>query len=320
VVHLSNSRSDHHEAVQWLIEQCSRSDDCRKLIEWAIWCRIERSLQSQEIPLSWAVLVSGANGGRNRCRTAGTTINHLIRRVPSLSRRLRSPMWTRGANSTLGSRYGDAEAADALGISLSTFRRMRTGKSPVSAQTARLVALNVRVFPDAWQADYDDDEAEFEERYGRRILRDKLITGELKATGFKLGAPLDSPPTTIHPAYWRVLVPDFETSSASAPGVEVVGIRVLPSQEPPAASTEPVAARIDSPPARRRSAARSVTSGSPVEQMRKALGELLGAGAKFKTQKEAYQAVLGHLGVPDGLRGWSRDNFRRAATSGNPAH
>jgi len=96
--------------------------------------------------------------------------------------------------------------------------------------------------PDNWQADYDYDEVEAAERCGRLRLIDKLITGELQTTGFEPGAPLDSPPTPIHPARWRLLVPDFETSSATGPdGVEVVGIRILPRQDVPA-STEPPAA------------------------------------------------------------------------------
>ncbi len=47
--------------------------------------------------------------------------------------------------------FGDAEAAKTLGISISSFRRQRGGKSPVSEQTARLalyVSLHRLDLPD----------------------------------------------------------------------------------------------------------------------------------------------------------------------------
>jgi hypothetical protein len=243
---MSNSRSDHYEAVQWLIEQCSRSDGCRKLIQWAIWCRIERSLQSQEIPLSWAVLIYGEltspwlhcfwpkwwekplpDGWYN------DKSSHATGSIPL--QRCSLVFWQRRNG------YSDEEAAEVLALSVSAFRRQRSGRAPVTRQTSLLAGyFDGHRFPNAWQADYDDNEAKFEERYGRRILPDKLIAGELQTTGFEPGAPLDSPPTPIHPARWRVLVPDFETSSATGPdGVKVVGIRVLPAnqeQDPAAAS------------------------------------------------------------------------------------
>jgi hypothetical protein len=45
--------------------------------------------------------------------------------------------------------YSDMEASAALGISLSTFRRQRSGRSPVSEQTARL-ALYVTIHRLDW--------------------------------------------------------------------------------------------------------------------------------------------------------------------------
>jgi hypothetical protein len=92
-----------------------------------------------------------------------------------------------------------------------------------------------RASPVADLVDRDDHQR------GCHLLIDKLIAGELRTTCIEQGAPLDSPPTAIHPSRWRVFVPDFETSSAAGPdGVKVVGIRVLPKQDH--ASTEPPAA------------------------------------------------------------------------------
>ena len=60
----------------------------------------------------------------------------------------------------------------------------------------------------------------------------QLIAGALRATGFEPSTPADSPPVAIHASRWRVLTPDFENSSASAPGITITGIRIVPAALP----------------------------------------------------------------------------------------
>lgn len=70
----------------------------------------------------------------------------------------------------------------------------------------------------------------------------KLLSGELLATGMRSGAPLAAPPEKIHPDRWRILVPDFDGSSARVPDGELIlGIRVFPGPFGNAAAAEPIA-------------------------------------------------------------------------------
>ena len=55
----------------------------------------------------------------------------------------------------------------------------------------------------------------------------KLTAGTLFATGCADSAPLDQPAARIIPDRWRTLTADFENSSASAPGLIVIGILVF---------------------------------------------------------------------------------------------
>ena len=172
-------------------------------IDWQIWLVTERDARRSALPLSWAVLIYG-----------------------DLAYPWRLYFWH------------DWEGEPKPDGWFSSFWH---GWEDEPLPDGWFGSPDSRPPPDNWQADYDYDEVEAAERCGRLRLHDKLITGELKATGFKLGAPLDSPPTAIHPARWRPLVPDFEMSSASAPDIEVAGIRVLPRQGPPASTESPAA-------------------------------------------------------------------------------
>jgi hypothetical protein len=58
------------------------------------------------------------------------------------------------------------------------------------------------------------------------LLR-KLSAGTLFATGFSHAAPLDEPATRIAADRWRILTPDFDSSSAAAPGMIITGILVF---------------------------------------------------------------------------------------------
>jgi DNA-binding winged helix-turn-helix (wHTH) protein len=60
----------------------------------------------------------------------------------------------------------------------------------------------------------------------RADLIEKLCDGQLVATGFAGGAPPDALPTPIRPERWRVLTPDFETSSATGSDITLSDIRV----------------------------------------------------------------------------------------------
>ena len=68
-----------------------------------------------------------------------------------------------------------------------------------------------------------------------RLLRN-LITGKLVATGHAATDALDEPARTIAADRWRTLVPDFEKSSATGPGVVVGGVLVFQTRPKPAAA------------------------------------------------------------------------------------
>lgn len=73
-----------------------------------------------------------------------------------------------------------------------------------------------------------------EERELREALVDKLLRGEVHATGFATNHPLDSPAAVIPPDRWRILIPDFDESSALCfSGIEIEGILVFPGPAPP---------------------------------------------------------------------------------------
>ena len=63
----------------------------------------------------------------------------------------------------------------------------------------------------------------------RSAVVTKLSSGELLGTGIRSGAPLAAGPENVHPDLWRILVPDFNASSARLPtGELILGIRVFP--------------------------------------------------------------------------------------------
>ena len=73
-----------------------------------------------------------------------------------------------------------------------------------------------------------------EERELREALVDKLLRGEVHATGFGTNHALDSPAAAIPPDRWRILIPDFDESSALCfSGIEIEGILVFPGPAPP---------------------------------------------------------------------------------------
>jgi hypothetical protein len=60
-------------------------------------------------------------------------------------------------------------------------------------------------------------------------LVDKLLRGEVHATGFATKHALDSPAAVISPDRWRILIPDFDESSALCfSGIKIEGILVFP--------------------------------------------------------------------------------------------
>ena len=57
-------------------------------------------------------------------------------------------------------------------------------------------------------------------------LIERLCNGELIATAFDEGMPADAAPISIRPERWRVLIPDFKTSSATGTGLHLTCVRV----------------------------------------------------------------------------------------------
>jgi hypothetical protein len=77
------------------------------------------------------------------------------------------------------------------------------------------------------------------ERELREALVDKLLRGEVHATGFATNQALDRPATAIPPDRWRILVPDFDESSALCfSGIKIEGILVFPGPAPRASYAE----------------------------------------------------------------------------------
>jgi hypothetical protein len=181
-----------------------------KKLLWSLWRVYEPRLRTHEIPLSWAVLIYGE---------LISPCQHYFWRGPKYPPPPVPIDWTEDGD-------WPPPPPDSDGY--------HDGHVP------RWLSPPARYDVIAWG----------EEGHGRRCLINELILGELRATGFEPGAPVDSPPKAIHPARWHLLMPDFGTvarlfperpsaswdwgSSASAPdGVAITGIRVLPRQAPP---------------------------------------------------------------------------------------
>jgi hypothetical protein len=72
------------------------------------------------------------------------------------------------------------------------------------------------------------------ERELREALVDKLLRGEVHATGFATNHGLENPAAAIPPDRWRILIPHFDESSASCfSGIEIEGILVFPGPATP---------------------------------------------------------------------------------------
>jgi hypothetical protein len=56
---------------------------------------------------------------------------------------------------------------------------------------------------------------------------ERLRNGEFLATGYDTRSLAGAAPTAIASDRWRVLVPNFEHSTASGPGISIVGIRIF---------------------------------------------------------------------------------------------
>lgn len=69
------------------------------------------------------------------------------------------------------------------------------------------------------------------ERRLEHCLIERLLAGTLFATGYAEKAALDENASKILPDRWRTLTPDFTTSSATAPGLNVTGILVFDPQK-----------------------------------------------------------------------------------------
>ena len=69
-----------------------------------------------------------------------------------------------------------------------------------------------------------------------RSLVDKLLSGELVSSGYDSSLPLGQPITQISADLWRVLIPDFDESTAKLGEKKIVGIVVMPKKE---AATRP---------------------------------------------------------------------------------
>jgi hypothetical protein len=64
---------------------------------------------------------------------------------------------------------------------------------------------------------------------GGPIVVNKLRAGQLGSTGLVRGASPGEGAVVIHPDQWRVLVPDYESSSAASTDLALVGVLVFPA-------------------------------------------------------------------------------------------
>jgi hypothetical protein len=87
-----------------------------------------------------------------------------------------------------------------------------------------LESVRCALDPDALLSKYNQEAFN-----ARSAVVTKLSSGELLGTGIRSGAPLAAGPENLHPDLWRILVPDFNASSARLPtGELILGIRVFP--------------------------------------------------------------------------------------------
>lgn len=127
-------------------------------------------------------------------------------------------------------------------------------------------------------------------------LVEKLLRGERRATGFLTNHPLDSSAAAISPDRWRILIPDFDESSALCfSGIKVEGILVFPG---PASCPNRLGAQ-----------AGKVGRKSMAKPMLEALAALNYEGQIFSSIKEEHRAVLIRLGVREGTPGCSYKTF-----------
>lgn len=90
--------------------------------------------------------------------------------------------------------------------------------------------LNVSGWPDE-ETDRDFRTKSFSlqryRRYLEQALLGKLSSGELFATGYAQGSPLDQGASSIASDRWRILTPNFEISGATSDSGNVIGILVF---------------------------------------------------------------------------------------------
>jgi Transcriptional regulatory protein, C terminal len=140
---------------------------------------------------------------------------------------------------------------------LSLFEAMSTWGEPAA------VAVMTRLVKDGYDGPscgfLGGPETEYERNVSRyRELRERLETalvarlrdGSLVAVGYDSRAAIDAPPVAIPAGRWRVLIPNFEDSSAAGGGLAISGILVsgfsnsvapagVPSPEPRLRITRP---------------------------------------------------------------------------------
>jgi hypothetical protein len=98
------------------------------------------------------------------------------------------------------------------------------------------------LFPDGPET--ESERKQFRYLYLRKQLEaellEKLKAGELIATGYDSGAPIDAPPNTIPADRWRTLTANYKESSATMGNVVITGIQVLrPTAQAPAPQPRP---------------------------------------------------------------------------------
>jgi hypothetical protein len=167
-------------------------------------------------------------------------------------------------------------------------------------RTRRLLKLRLEVGGKPFS---DEEEERYIEYFGtdneaRETVVNKLKRGELRAIGFVRGATPDAPPMDIYHERWRLLKPDFDTSTATSPGLVIDGILVF-FNNCPASDLTP----------------RTRVKPTAADEMKRVLAEVL-KGRHFNTKKEAHTAVLKHLGIDgDAPRAYKYDNFIKQANA-----